>query len=95
MRAELIKRAEAMLKSRHIESPFDVSHDELPSLLADFAAAEVKAERERIADELAQLFRNPPPAFRVMGRDLPPSISSTDWLIKQIREYIDQLRTNK
>ena len=45
MRAELIKRAEAMLKSRHIESPFDVSHDELPSLLASFAA-DVLAERE-------------------------------------------------
>lgn len=45
MREALIERAEAMLKSRHIESPFDVSHDELPSLLADFAA-DVLAERE-------------------------------------------------
>lgn len=94
MRAELIERAEAMLKSRHIKSPFDVSHDELPSLLADFAA-DVLAEREaEIADELDKCCRQVPKGYRIAGKWLPPEPmpSPCDLLFSSVRNLINKLK---
>lgn len=69
----------------------------LANFAAEQIAAAVKAERERIADELLKCLTVGPKGYRVLGKWLPPEPfpSACDTLFANVKNLIDELRQGK